>query len=228
MRITYTVCFALCLVMLTGCSTKGQTLSLLDLLKQKPRDIFSAKNMLFQQYEIKANENYSIKLYGEKLPDTVMTVIEPEYRINWEQEEIQPVVSCLSIPLQSPRFIVDKTGTALIVVAELGNDGPKGKAKAGVFKDEDVLNLKKALTQQFGKERKVKEDSFEGNVYVWKKAPYTIRLTIENEKFENKSGHTRNGVAQDGCNGVLTVYNGIDPAFHAEEYNYFNNPDIRK
>lgn len=228
MRITYTACLTLLIVMLTGCTTKGQDLSLLDLLQQKPRDIFQSKKIPFRQSEVKENENYHIRLYGEKLPDTVVTLIEPEYGINWEKEEIQPVISCLSVPIQAPNFIVDKDGKPLIVTAELGNDGPKGNAKAGVFKDEDVINLKKALTQQFGKEKMVKKDSFEGNVYIWKKAPLTIRLTIENENFENTSGHKRNGVAQDGRNGVLTIYNGIAPAYQLEEYNYFNAPDIRK
>ncbi|BAV07411.1 hypothetical protein SAMN05421788_109232 [Filimonas lacunae] len=228
MRITYTICFAFSLLLLSGCSTKGQTLSLLDLLQQKPQDIFTSKKIPFQQNEIKNAENYRVKLYGEKLPDTVLRLIEPEYGINWEKEEIQPVISCFSVPLQMPCFIVDTTGKPLIVIADVGNDGPKGKVKAGVFKDEDVLDLKKALTEQFGKEKLVKKDSFEGAVYVWKKGALTIRLTIENENFENKSAHTRNGIAQDGRNGVLTIYNGVSPAFHSEENNYFNNPDIRK
>lgn len=229
MRITYTLCLTLLIAMLTGCTSKGQELSLTTLLDQKPEAIFQAKNIRFKVSDVDSStQNYIIKLYGEKLPAQAVKVLVPEYNINWDKDAIEPVLALHEVPLQSPSLLLDGNGKILLVVAGIGNDGPKGKAKAGVFTDDDVIKLKKALTAQLGKEKMVRKDSFEGDVYVWKKAPLTVRFSIENENFENKSESKRNGVAQDGRHGVVTIYNGVAPEFYDKSNNYFNDPEIRK
>lgn len=228
MRLTYTVFLILIMAVLNGCKSKAQDISLIDLLNQKPREVFQSKNIRFGDTDINDSENYNLRLYGEKLPERAVKLVEPEYTIDWDDEAISPALSCFSVPLLSPQLLLDSAGKILIATADIGNDGPKGEAKGGVFTDDDVIKLRTALSEKYGKEKMVRKDSYEGNVYVWKKDGIQARLTIENESFENKSKSTRNGVAQNGRHGVLTIYNGVNPEFNDKSYDYFNDPEIRK
>lgn len=174
------------------------------------------------------NKNYTVGLYGEKVPAQIISVISPRYNIDWNKETIKPVVYFKAVPLRNPGLLTDNAGRLVIFVAEVGNHGPKGKLMAGVFSDDDVVTLRKALSALWGAEKKVREKSYGGNVYVWKKNGIVARLTIENEALDGTASETRNGVKQSGRRGRLTIYNQVIPAFYSQSEDYFNDPDIRK
>lgn len=213
---------------LMGCDSKAQDIPLQDLLKQSPQQVLTSRKVPFQLVPMDSVPNYAIRLYGEKMPEKATQLLSPEYIVDWERESIQPAISYAAVPLQAPKLLLDSTGNILVAIAEIGNDGPKGEKKAGVFSDDDVITLKTALSKQLGKEKMVRENSYNGNVYVWQKDKLTARLTIENEKFENTSKSRRNGIPQDGRHGTLTIYNGVSPEFFSEDENYFKDPEIRK
>lgn len=174
------------------------------------------------------NKNYTVGLYGEKVPEQITSVVSPRYNIDWNKETIKPVVYFKTVPLRNPGLLTDKAGRLVIFVAEVGNHGPKGKLMAGVFSDDDVVTLRKALSAMWGAEKKVREKSYGGSVYVWKKDGIVARLTIENEALDGTASETRNGVKQSGRRGRLTIYNQVVPAFYSQSEDYFNDPDTRK
>lgn len=216
------------LYVITACNTQGQNVSITDLLDQKPEEVLRSKNIRFKLTEIGTTPNYMLKLYGEKIPVEAVSVLSTEYKIDWDADKIIPTISFGTVPLKSPSFLLDKNGKVLIAIAETGNYGPKGIKQADVFADNDPIDLKGELAKQWGKGKMVLKDFNLGNIYVWKSQGVTARLTIENEKFENTSKEMRNDIPQDGRHGVLTLYNGVKPAFYDEGADYFNKPDISK
>ncbi|MBC9931813.1 hypothetical protein [Chitinophaga qingshengii] len=174
------------------------------------------------------NKNYTVGLYGEKVPEQIISVVSPRYNIDWSKETIKPVIYFKSVPLRDPKLLMDKEGRLVIFVADIGNHGPKGQQMAGVFSDNDVVTLRKELSAIWGPEKKVREKSYTGAVYIWKKNGVVARLTIENELLDGNATETRNGVKQDGRNGKLTIYNQVQPAFYSKSEDYFNDPEIRK
>ncbi|CAM3858503.1 hypothetical protein MUGA111182_13670 [Mucilaginibacter galii] len=219
--------FAL-LYIITACNTKGQNISVTDLLDQNVQEVLKSKGIKFKLTPLNDMPNYMLNLYGEIIPAGTVTVLSPEYQIDWQGEKIVPMLVFGDVPLKSPYFLLDKNGKILIITAEAGNNGPKGHKQGEVFADDDVINLKAALAKQWGKEKLARKDPNEGNIYLWKSQTISSRLTIENENFENLSKELRNDIPQDGRRGVLTIYNGVKPAFYDEDANYFNKMQVPK
>lgn len=174
------------------------------------------------------SENYEVGLYGEIVPKQIHTLVNPRYHIDWNKETVVPVIYFGAVPLRDPKLLTDKNDGLVILTSDIGNHGPKGKLQAGVFSDDDVLTLRKALNETFGPGKLVREGSYVGNVYVWKKNGIIARLTIEHEALDGSSSEERNGIKQDGRYGTLTIYNKVVPGFYSEHENYFNDPDLRK
>lgn len=174
------------------------------------------------------NKNYEVGLYGEIVPKQIHTLVNPQYNIDWNKETVVPVIYFGAVPLRDPKLLTDKNDGLVILSSDIGNHGPMGKQLAGVFSDDDVLTLRKALNEAYGPGKLVREGSYVGNVYVWKKNGITARLTIEHEALDGSASEERNGVKQNGRHGTLTIYNKVVPGFYSEHENYFNDPDLRK
>jgi hypothetical protein len=107
-------------------------------------------------------------------------------------------------------LLLDKDGRVILVTAEIGNDGSKGVKQAEVFKDSDVIDLKGALTKQWGSDRLARKDPNEGNIWIWKNQHISARLLLrmKNSKICLKLNATvSHRMADMACSASIMVFN---------------------
>ncbi len=214
---------------LNACS-QNKTISIKKIFNSiNIEQILQSKSIEFIKEDINHRPNYSFGLYGEKVDSTITTNYKIHYTIDWEKEKAYPNIFFKGIPLKAPNILTNKNEKAVIITAEIGNNKPFDVRELEVFDNDQVMKLKELLIADYGKPSKG-DDSSEsnsiwgnslGNIYIWKKNNFLIKLSIKNECFckkaEEYSPKKYKERPKGGRYGQLTIYINSKPKFYIND-----------